>query len=53
MNHISRAMATARESMLLSVRWNKKLIIDPVRYRFDVSWLQRTIVVREILLHVL
>ena len=28
-------MATARESMLLSVRWNKKLIIDPILYRLD------------------
>ena len=45
-------MATARESMLLSVRWNKKLIIDPILYRFDVSWLRRT-TVRELLLHVL
>jgi hypothetical protein len=45
-------MATARESMLLSVRWNKKLILDPILYRFDVSWLRR-ITVRELLLHVL
>ncbi len=43
---------TARESMLLSVRWDGKYIIEPMLYRFDVTWLRRT-TVRELLVHVL
>ena len=43
---------TARESLLLSVRWDGKCIIDPTLFRLDVSWLRRT-TVRELLVYVL
>ena len=43
---------TARESLLLSVRWDGKCIIDPMLFKLDMSWLRRTIV-RELLVYVL
>ena len=43
---------TTRESILLSVRWGSKFIIDPCLYRFETVWLRQT-TVRELLVHVL
>ena len=42
---------TARESMLLSLQWDGKCIIDPTPFRVDVSWLRRT-TMRELLVYV-
>ncbi len=44
-------MAT-RESLLLSVRWGYRFLIDLTLYRFDAFWPRRTIV-RELLANVL
>ena len=43
---------TARDSLLLPVRWDGKCIIDPTLFRLDVSWLRR-ITLRELLAYVL
>ncbi len=45
-------MTTARESMLLSVRWDGKFVIERMLFEFDVNWLRRT-TVRDLHLHVL
>ncbi len=44
-------MATARESMLLSVRWGA-ILKDPIFFRFDANWLRQK-KTRELLVHVL
>jgi hypothetical protein len=43
---------TTRESILLSVRWGSKFLIDPCLYRFETAWLRHT-TMRGLLEHVL
>ncbi len=43
---------TARESLMVLVKWGGRHIVYPSPYRFDVFWLRRT-TLRELLIHVL